>query len=184
MSTDGCSGILVCPETKMPLRRRPINYAESVLSPGASLEHRKIGTVQPIGRTPTVMLSEAGGCAYPVLNGIPILLVPEMLVPPERLREFNLADKKYAEAYMEMEFYNTIAEERTRSLENSSENLGLTSCSLFRSCVFSASTMQEEMGHSLPHKTVRISGHGQTGRCDCFGWDQKGYQTRLQRPLV
>jgi len=55
-----------------------------------------------------MMVREDLHCAYPIIDGIPILLVPEVLVPGECGKSFDLKDPKWAEAYEEMEHYNSV----------------------------------------------------------------------------
>jgi len=45
-----------------------------------------------------------------MVKGHPVLLVPEMLLPPDRPREFDLNAPYFAESYQEMAFYNQVAE--------------------------------------------------------------------------
>lgn len=61
------------------------------------------------GLTPQVMLRSDGECAYPVIDGVPGLLAPEMLCPPGEGPEFDLQEPRYAEAYEEMTHYNQLA---------------------------------------------------------------------------
>jgi SAM-dependent methyltransferase len=62
---------------------------------------------KPFGVTEMVVLREDGKCAYPVVDGTPILLAPEVLVEPGEASRFDLSDARYAEAYAEMEFYDS-----------------------------------------------------------------------------
>lgn len=103
------TSILVCPATKQPLRLVPIEEADGgrPLVPrartggGAKSEHA--------GRTPMVMLRADGEAAYPVIDGIPILLAPEMLVRDGSAAAYDVGALPYAEAYEQMAFYNEFA---------------------------------------------------------------------------
>ena len=54
----------------------------------------------PVGPTQVVLVREDRKCAYPVVDDIPILLVPERLVPPQAGPfTVDLSDPKYAETY-------------------------------------------------------------------------------------
>jgi len=97
---------LICPETKLPLRRCPLAEAERSISLGQPLCARRDGTPAAIGPTAEVMLREDLKCAYPIVDGIPVLLVPEMLLAAENMRLFDLKNLRWAEAYEEMEHYN------------------------------------------------------------------------------
>jgi ubiquinone/menaquinone biosynthesis C-methylase UbiE len=62
------------------------------------------------------MVRSDGGCAYPVVDGIPILLAPEQITRADRRQSFDLKDVRYAEAYEEMTFYNQVAKEEAESI--------------------------------------------------------------------
>lgn len=69
-----------------------------------------------------VLVREDRTCAYPVVDDIPILLVPEKLVAARHGPfSVDLGDPKYAEAYEEMEFYNVVAGHEESSVEGSEE---------------------------------------------------------------
>lgn len=55
------------------------------------------------------MLREDGLAAYPIIDGVPVLLAPEMLARAPLHQTFDLRHSHYAEAYQEMEFYNQSA---------------------------------------------------------------------------
>src|SRR5687767_2737665 len=107
MTSGGAQDILVCPETKLPVRQRALDEATS-LTPERSLVAGRSDGPRPVGPTPSVLLREDHQCAYPVVDGIPVLLAPEALVPPSRQRSVDLSDPRYAEAYAEMDFYNQV----------------------------------------------------------------------------
>lgn len=109
---------LVCPETKLGLELLPLQQAADRL--GGRPTGRRTGSPEALGATDTVLLRADGGCAYPVVDGIPMLLVPEQLSGPAAGREFDLADARYAEAYEEMPHYNAVAEHRARLVADGS----------------------------------------------------------------
>lgn len=119
---------LACPESAQALRPRPLAEAERV---AGKLVARVSAGRPPVGPTPTVLLRADGSCAYPVVDGIPVLLRPERLTPPERRVAVDLGAAVYAEAYEEMDFYDTASarsEEllrtgRVAELERRSERL-------------------------------------------------------------
>lgn len=97
----------VCPTTNLGLNPSRIEAADATLD-GDAFVSRKSGSSPAVGRTSTVLLRSDHLCAYPVVDGIPILLSTERLVPADALDNeiFDLAGPKYAEAYVEMPFYN------------------------------------------------------------------------------
>jgi len=100
--------LLVCPETRIALRECSVEEAEEAMCGSSSLEWRKEGLPAAIGPTARVMLREDLGCAYPIVDGVPVLLVPEMLFPKHTAQRFDLGDPMWAEAYEEMEHYNGV----------------------------------------------------------------------------
>jgi SAM-dependent methyltransferase/uncharacterized protein YbaR (Trm112 family) len=111
---------LVCPLTGQALQPIPIELAETELCKGEQLAPRGIQTPPPVGRTATVLVRDDGACAYPVLDGIPILLGPERLTPPDEPFEVDLDAPQYAEAYTQMDFYNTVAGDLATTVASSS----------------------------------------------------------------
>jgi hypothetical protein len=57
-----------------------------------------------------------GKLAYPIVEDVPILLAPEALGSKQHQRAFNLDDPRYAEAYLEMKFYNEVASDEARNI--------------------------------------------------------------------
>ncbi len=110
---------LVCPETKQPVRARSLEAASAAMCAGQPLVARAAEHSPPFGPTPTVMLRQDNAAAYPVVKGVPVLFVPEMLLPAGQSRRFDLNDPKYAEAYQEMTFYNKEAERQAENIEES-----------------------------------------------------------------
>lgn len=100
------AGMLRCPESGLPLRLMTATEAQVVI--GGELVARPNGP-KPFGVTNTVLVRSDDAVAYPVVDDIPILLIPEQLRPAHQQREVDLADPRYAEAYEEMEFYNEVA---------------------------------------------------------------------------
>ena len=106
MQTIDDASVLVCPETKLPLRECPLHEARRLVSAGPRLVTRASGQPAAIGETEKVLLRQDLQCAFPIFKGIPILLTPEMLTPEPR--NFDLKDRLWAEAYEEMAFYNSM----------------------------------------------------------------------------
>jgi uncharacterized protein YbaR (Trm112 family)/SAM-dependent methyltransferase len=117
------SAALVCPETKVALELCRIEEAEerarTPLVARADALNTKGKLRKPVGRTPWVLIREDRASAYPVVDGIPILLVPEALKAADRQRAADLTQARYAEAYEEMDFYNAVADEEARRIAGS-----------------------------------------------------------------
>jgi SAM-dependent methyltransferase len=111
---------LVCPLTGQALHPIPIEAAEAELCRGEQLAPRSIQAPRPVGRTAIVLVRDDGACAYPVVDGIPILLGPERLTPPKEPFEVDLGAPQYAEAYSQMDFYNTVAFDLATTVASSS----------------------------------------------------------------
>ena len=106
-------GALVCPETRLQLHSLAVEEAEE--RAGRSLVARRN---TPFGRTERVLLRSDAACAYPVLEqGIPVLLLPEMLLPEGSEREWDLSAPQYAEAYAEMAHYDAVGDANRRAAE-------------------------------------------------------------------
>lgn len=105
------STILVCPETKLPVREISLQEAERRVSGGSALATQKTNRAAPMGATPRVMVRDDDGAAFPIVDGVPILLRPEMLTAEVNVASIDLWDMKYAEAYEEMDHYNAVARE-------------------------------------------------------------------------
>ncbi|MFC1590941.1 methyltransferase domain-containing protein, partial [Thermodesulfobacteriota bacterium] len=115
---------LRCPETGEELELFSLSEAETVvggkLRPvrSAGAEHAA-NAPAPIGPTEKVLLRKDRLFAYPVVDGVPVLLIPEILGTGDRQRVFSLTDEKYAESYAEMAFYNQKAIEESGNIHSS-----------------------------------------------------------------
>lgn len=101
--------MLVCPLTKAPVRETTIEAAERAIGASIGPCPRTGASAKPIGRTPTVLLRSDNACAFPILDGLPVLLAPEMLAPAAGAPTFDLRAPQYEEAFEEMDFYNGVA---------------------------------------------------------------------------
>jgi uncharacterized protein YbaR (Trm112 family)/ubiquinone/menaquinone biosynthesis C-methylase UbiE len=100
---------LVCPLTRQRLRVVPLAEARARIAGGEPLRARAQTPAAPVtGETEQVLLREDGRAAYPIVSGIPVLLAPEVLADPRVAPTFDLAVPQYAEAYLEMAFYNAV----------------------------------------------------------------------------
>lgn len=117
--------ILVCPKTQQNLQYLPLAEAEQRMD--TKLVSIRIPTQYnddftepvPIGTTAYVLVREDMRFAYPIVDDIPILLIPEMLGAMKHQREFDLQNSIYAEAYEEMEVYNKFALSQAENIESS-----------------------------------------------------------------
>jgi uncharacterized protein YbaR (Trm112 family) len=113
-------GPLACPETGLGLRACSSTEAAGLM--GGELVGRMAGPTPGIGVTPTVMVRADHRCAYPVVEGIPVLLVPEQLLTDRSAgtaSAVDISDHRYAESYQEMAHYNAVAREQAVAIEAS-----------------------------------------------------------------
>jgi SAM-dependent methyltransferase/uncharacterized protein YbaR (Trm112 family) len=108
---------LVCPLTHQQLRMVSLAEARARIASGAPLRPRlETGKAPAVGETDPVLLREDETVAYPIVSGVPVLLAPEVLGNPLTPPAFDLSARQYAEAYLEMEFYNRIGFAETAAL--------------------------------------------------------------------
>lgn len=108
-----------------PVSRRPLVEVDrkEVLDDhlGEHLErldaHRQTVSVGEL--TKKLLLRGDGGGAYPVVEGVPILLTPEMLVRVGASGPIDTNQDPYREAYEEMDFYNAEAAKAHADLSTS-----------------------------------------------------------------
>lgn len=118
LSLVGEEDILVCPLTKQRLVLRSLDQARQALRT-AELLPRANASPKPFGTTTQLLVRSDNRCAYPVVDGIPILLAPEQITPADRQQEFDLTDMRYAEAYEEMAHYNEVARQEALAIMES-----------------------------------------------------------------
>lgn len=110
------SSLLVCPQTKLEL----VLASPSSGSPNSLRPVPRIGSGSRYDDRPTTILVRAdGGAAFPVHAGVPILLAPEMLVPEHVNQVIDVTAPRYAEAYMERDFYDRVSRADAKSIEQS-----------------------------------------------------------------
>ncbi|MGD9587840.1 MAG: class I SAM-dependent methyltransferase [Pyrinomonadaceae bacterium] len=111
----------VCPVTKLPLELTGRGEAEAKmggrLKARPDLPNARGGLSVAAGVTEKVMLRADNLAAFPVVDEIPILLAPEILSIDPAAGSFDLTDKRYAEAYEEMDFYNARADETVEKVK-------------------------------------------------------------------
>jgi SAM-dependent methyltransferase len=92
-----------CPISRCPIKFRDLDDAAARLG-GPLAPAPRVG-IAPIGATSQVGVAP-GGWAYPVVDGIPMLLAPERLYPNGNGPEADVTVAPYAEAYSEIEPYS------------------------------------------------------------------------------
>jgi uncharacterized protein YbaR (Trm112 family) len=108
-------GVLVCPETKLKLAVHTLSEAEAKMQCRLSV----LRGTSSFGVTPQVLVREDLKAAYPVVDGIPILLIPEILGNKNYQREIDMHDLRYSEAYEEMDYYNQFSTKEVEQINNS-----------------------------------------------------------------
>ena len=120
MHDPGVAADLVCPITRQRVRVVSLHEARTRIAGGAPLRARVESSGAPVtGETDPVLLREDETGAYPIVSGIPALLGPEILGHPQQPRTFDLSAPQYAEAYLEMAFYNDIGFKEADALRRS-----------------------------------------------------------------
>ena len=109
--------LFTCPQSGLPLRAMSLLDAMAALG-SKDLVARKNADPAPYGLTERLMVRSDNACAYPVIDGIPILLTPEQITTADRGQEFDLHDVKYAEAYEEMTHYNEVAKAEAAAIRD------------------------------------------------------------------
>jgi uncharacterized protein YbaR (Trm112 family) len=115
---------LQCPETRQKLDLFSLSEAESKIA-GKLLPLRNTTSDTfsnipvPIGVTQEVLLRKDHLGAYPVIDGIPVLLMPEILGINGQQRVFDFNDARYSESYAEMDIYNKVAIRESSNIEKS-----------------------------------------------------------------
>jgi ubiquinone/menaquinone biosynthesis C-methylase UbiE len=74
-----------------------------------------------------ILMSGDNRTAYPVVDGIPVLLAPE-ICSADACDRFTPLDPRYAEAYEEMDHYNSIAAEAQAGIRTSHAYRTLSAC--------------------------------------------------------
>ncbi len=101
-----------CPETGQALKAMTLVEAETAAGP----LHCRDGA--GFGRTDRVLLRADRLAAYPMVDDTPILLVPEALTTEPSA--YDLTDRRWSEAYQEMDFYNRSAADTAAKIPQAS----------------------------------------------------------------
>jgi len=106
--------ILVCPTSKLPLSR--VSFATGSRALGGQVERAGLMHT-PAGVSPKeALLRSDNGGLYPVIDGIPILIAPEMHASLGTFERIDTSLDPYREAYEEMDFYNGWAQREDQSI--------------------------------------------------------------------
>lgn len=115
--------VLACPETGQPLELVTRRQVETDLGVPLGLlraaDERSFDLDAHFGTVTHILRRKDRQAAYAVVDGIPILMVPEQIGPYNQRRSFDLKDPRYAEAYEEMEHYNQTSDNLVRDVTRS-----------------------------------------------------------------
>lgn len=115
--------VLACPETGQPLELVTRQQAEAdfgaPLGLLRALDERSFDLDAHFGTVTHILRREDHQAAYAIVDGIPILMVPEQIGPYNKRRAFDLKDPRYAEAYEEMKHYNQVSDNLVREITRS-----------------------------------------------------------------
>lgn len=112
----------LCPRSRKPLIPSKLADEESRL-----FETRPRSSMAVFPFSHDVMISADGDTAYPILDGIPVLLAPEVSTA-DLCDAFNPLDPRYAEAYEEMAHYNSVAAGAQDDVRQSHAFRNLSAC--------------------------------------------------------
>lgn len=112
--------VLACPETGQSLELVTRQQAETDLGVPLgllrALDDRSFDLDAHFGKVTHILRRKDHQAAYAVVDGIPILMVPEQIGPYNKRRSFDLKDPRYAEAYEEMKHYNQVSDSLVRDI--------------------------------------------------------------------
>jgi uncharacterized protein YbaR (Trm112 family) len=120
--------LIRCPKSGQKLSVCTLSEAESRVGARLEVAERKSSDKQnaiAAGRTEHVLLREDLKCAYPIIDGIAILLAPEAIYPEGQLPSFDLTEPQYEEAYEEMQLCNHIADQEGGDISESESYLNV-----------------------------------------------------------
>ncbi len=128
MAVASTGTFLVCPESGLALRACAIEEAKDEMGTTELIPRGSDGAPS-VGPTPIVMLREDRGCAYPIVAGIPVLLVPQQLRGKDDVAAIggvDISDPRYAESYDEMLHYNAVAQREAAAIHASPAAISLS----------------------------------------------------------
>jgi uncharacterized protein YbaR (Trm112 family)/SAM-dependent methyltransferase len=111
-----------CPRSGQLLTPRRLSEEEA-----GGLRDRPRASMAVFPFSGEIMMSADRRTAYPVVDGIPVLLAPEVS-SAEACDRFAPLDPRYAEAYEEMRHYNLVAEEAHADVRQSHAYRTLSAC--------------------------------------------------------
>ncbi|CAM2007861.1 methyltransferase domain-containing protein [Acanthopleuribacter pedis] len=121
MKLDQFLALLRCPKTGKNLELVDLSQAraDGNTSPELTTVPRQGGNATPVGVTDRILRVVGEDHAYPVVGDFPVLILPEMLVPADKVADYgsyDLHDPKYEEAYEEMDHYNNKCENMLKTM--------------------------------------------------------------------
>jgi len=113
--TNNIRDILVCPYSHEPLREIRLKSFQ-----GCDFNNlrpiKRVGFNAPqIINTESFLITQDGKYAYPIIDGFPVLLWPDVHTKADH--QIDLNDSRYSEVYSEMEHYNLVAMKFADNLE-------------------------------------------------------------------
>lgn len=112
----------LCPRSGKPLIAAALSDDEA-----RSFESRSRSTMAVFPLLRDIMISADHRNAYPVADGIPVLLAPEVS-SSDMCDSFSPLDPRYAEAYEEMAHYNSVAARAQNDVKKSHAFRNLVAC--------------------------------------------------------
>jgi SAM-dependent methyltransferase len=107
-----------------PASRASLHEIVDGITPSAWLDEHGLAPIQRVGPArpraegvTDLLADEAHGVAFPVVNGIPVLMWPDAYVPMAlETPPADMDDRLYAEAYAEMAFYNVASAQQAADI--------------------------------------------------------------------
>jgi SAM-dependent methyltransferase/uncharacterized protein YbaR (Trm112 family) len=111
------SEVIVCPVTHEPLIEVDLQQLVDTLGNTIYRRAANRASVDNVELPATSLLLSDGRGAYPIVDGVPILMAPEMLTSASAFELIDTDLDPYREAYIEMDFYNSEASKAESGLK-------------------------------------------------------------------
>jgi len=106
---------LACPKTQKPLKL--VDLSESEIQQLKKIKRKNPDGFQYEIQPGSKFLTSDGKTYYSIIDGFPILMYPEKLVPLENEEVTDVTDLQYREAYEEMTHYNSLGASSVENLD-------------------------------------------------------------------